>query len=92
MLKKDNSEETAILRKHTHKVHDPHNDVASEPLDSTIMSAFCTMNPEKMYTNNDPHKQIRYIAKAKFTVILALKPILAEIWKTSTNQEAYKNI
>ena len=56
------------------------------------MSAFCTLNPEKMYTNNDPKKQIRYIGKAKFTVILALKPILAEMWKTSTNQEAYKNI
>ena len=54
-------------------------------LDSIIMTAFCTLNPEKMYTNNDPKKQTRYIAKTKFTVILALKLKLEEMWKTSAN-------
>ena len=61
-------------------------------LDSEIISAFSEVYPDKMYTNNDPKKQVRYLAKAKFTVVLCLKSALEDLWQNKTDHNAYKNI
>ena len=49
-------------------------------LDSEIISAFSEIYPDKMYTNDDPKKSVRYLAKTKFTVVLTFKPIIEDMW------------
>ena len=49
-------------------------------LDSEVIEAFSEIYPGKMYTNDDPKKSVRYLAKTKFTVVLSFKSIIEDMW------------
>ena len=61
-------------------------------LDSELISAFSEIYPCKMYTNDDPKKSVRYLAKTKFTVVLSFKSIIEDMWYKSEDKNAYKNL
>ena len=77
-------EEPVLKRKKTEiKPRNKSNSILTLPqnvLDSEVLTAFREIYPDKMYTNDDPKKSVRYLAKTKFTVVLSFKPIIEDMW------------